>query len=89
MSTPAPNINIEKKIFKNNQGILYELTNVIDDKNNILILTCLNTSILCPYLYEIKLELDDFIRINSNFRIFINIEEIGNLISLYFHKFFE
>ena len=80
MSSPAPNFSDEKKI-RDNQGILYELTSTMDINNNILILTCLNTSILCPYLYEIKLELDDFIRINSNFRIFINIEEIGNLIS--------
>ena len=80
MSSPAPNINNEKKI-RDNQGILYELTSTIDINNKILILTCLNTSILCRYLYEIKLELDDFRRINSNFRVFINIEEIGNLIS--------
>ena len=65
----SANINNVKKI-RDNQGILYELTNIMDINNNILILTCLNTSILCPYLYEIKLELDDFIRINSNFRVY-------------------
>ncbi len=80
MSTPAPLKN-EKKIIKNNQGILYELTNIIDNKNNILILTCLNTSILCHYLYEIKLGLDDFIKINKNFRVFINVEAIKNFLS--------
>ena len=80
MTAPAPNLNNTKKYINNNQGILYELTNKIDDNNNMLILTCLNTSILCNYLYEIKLGLDDFIRINRYFRVFINIEEIKNLI---------
>ena len=80
MTAPAPNLNNTKKYINNNQGILYELTNKIDDNNNMLILTCLNTSIICNYLYEIKLGLDDFIRINRNFRVFINIEEIKNLI---------
>ena len=41
----SPNINNIKKI-RDNQGILYELTNTMDINNNILILTCLNTSIL-------------------------------------------
>ncbi len=41
----SANINNVKKI-RDNQGILYELTNIMDINNNILILTCLNTSIL-------------------------------------------
>ena len=81
MSTPAPNINIEKKFIKNNQGFLYELTNIIDNENNILILTCSNTSILCHYSYEIKLGLDDFIKLNKNFCEFTNLEEIKSFIS--------
>ena len=45
MSSAAPNFNNEKKIM-DNQGILYEFTSTMDINNNILILTCLNTSIL-------------------------------------------
>jgi len=71
--TAAPPIKINENI--------YTLKSKLDEENNKLIITCQIISNMSLYYYESSFSLDDMIKLNKNFKICENINEIDSFIN--------
>lgn len=63
------------------KNYLYIINNRLDEKNKKIILSCHIESNLSPFYYEISLGLDDFKKLNKNFKVYDDIIEINSFIN--------
>ena len=75
MNTPAP-----EPIQDEEEKKTYKINNILDEKNQKIILSCLITSNVFPFYYEVSLGFEDFKNINKNLLVCEDIYGINSFI---------